>query len=158
MTVNSAPPRPHDHTYPGLPDAGSGPSAPPAARPAGRRIGFLVAIPLLAAGIGFGLVATVIALNRPAPTPAPPASKPGPVLVVKGSGTKQTRVFTTGTDWTLQYSVGCPLVVVEYTGTHHATIVDTTGSAQDEVRRRGDAGRHYLEVRSTCSWALTAIG
>jgi hypothetical protein len=166
--VLSAPP---DHTYPGLPDPH--PAAPPPPRPLPsptptNRVK-LVAVPVLAAGLGFGLVAAVITVGglRPRPPAASPAPSPSPrnLLVVRGGGTNGTRVFTTGTDWHLAYTFDCPrrggFVVSEYSGssTPSAVLVDsTTTKGAGAVPRRSDPGTHYLEVRSACSWTLTAIG
>jgi hypothetical protein len=161
--VNLAPPRP-DHTYPGLPDPIS---APPAARPVVRRIGRrrngygALALPVLAAGLGFGLVAGVIALARPEPPkPAPSVKKTTNILVAKGRGTQTTGVFITGRQWTLRYTFTCTgtggFTLVEDRATTLVAATKSTGAG--DVPRRDDPGSHVIEVRSTCSWTLTAIG
>ena len=164
----SAPP---DHTYPGLPDTAPAAPPPPRPRPSPSRTNWLklVAVPVLAAALGFGLVAAVITVGglRPRPPRASPAPSPSPrnLLVVRGGGTNRTRAFGTGTDWSLTYTFDCPrtggFVVTEYPGPGgpSAVLVNSPASGgTGTVRQHADPGEHYLEVRSACSWTLTAIG
>lgn len=163
ITVNLAPPRP-DHTYPGLPDPISAPPSPNrrAVRIPRRRKGYVAyAVPVLAAGLSFGLVAGVVALTRPEPAkPTPPARKAANVLLVKGTGTHTTRAFITGREWTLKYTFACTgaegFTVVEDRATTLVQATKSTGAG--EIPRHDDPGTHVIEVRSACSWTLSAVG
>jgi len=112
--------------------------------------------------LGFGAVATVIEL-RPGPPVRSPAPAPSArnLLIVKGSGSKQTRVFTTGTDWRLAYSYACPdratFVVTAYPK-RDVLVNESATSGSDSVVRHGAPGARRLEVNSPCAWTLVVTG
>ena len=160
--MNLAPPAPaRDHTYPGLPDPIPAAPAPPVPAPR-RRTRWTLAVPLLAAALGFVAVAAVIELrpSPPNPSPAPPPAARN-LLVVKGSGTRRTRVFTTGTDWRLAYSYACPgratFVVTAYPE-RDVLVNESAATGSDSVTRHGAPGTRRLEVDSPCTWTLTVTG
>ncbi len=163
VTVNSAPPayRP-DPMYPGLPDA---PATPPREhRPDARKPRpWLVMAPVLAAVLGFGLTAGLITVDRPRRVAAPvptPARSPVNLLVATGAGTHETRAFISGRDWTLRYTFECAgrggFTVVEDRNT--TVVASREDKGAGVIARHGDPGTHVLDVSSTCTWTLTAIG
>lgn len=119
-----------------------------------------------AAAVTIGDGAAPAATHAPA-TQAPPAG-PKVLLKVNGNGIKKTQIFTTGAEWTLGYSYDCSgfggqgnFIVTEYDSGGDPTDVlvnalDAKGS--DTVPQHGDAGSHYLEINSECSWSVTVTG
>jgi hypothetical protein len=101
------------------------------------------------------------------PTKAAPPTKPaGPktVLTAHGSGIKKTAKFTTGDDWTIHWTYNCSgffggkgnFVVTVYTdgGLDDIAVNELGKKGSDASPEYDDAGTHYLEVNSECSWTL----
>jgi len=101
----------------------------------------------------------------PATTPAP---TPTVLLDQSGSGSVQTKPFTTTGDWTVTYTFDCS--AYGSSGNFQTYIDNTDGSyntdtGANELATSGgntdyyyDAGEHYIEVNSECSWHITVKG
>lgn len=151
--------------------------APP---PRGSRKGW-AAIGCLGAGGLFMLVAAVAA-SHPSPS-SPSATLPGtqaaapaarstaaakPVIVATftGSGAQKTPQFTTTATWALSYAFDCSsfgykgnFVVLTDGGSDFsgASVNDLAMSKSAVTYAYDDAGTHYLEVNSECSWTVKVI-
>ena len=109
-----------------------------------------VGSPAPAAGAGTG------AASAPASSAAPTQTV---VLNLSGSGEQTTQAFSTGPDWGVTYSYDCSsfgsegnFILTDETGMPMANVLGTSGSAT--TYQHDDAGRHYLQVDSECSWTL----
>ncbi|MBS2965266.1 hypothetical protein KGA66_19610 [Actinocrinis puniceicyclus] len=95
---------------------------------------------------------------------APVAPAKHVALTVKGEGTKTTKTFSTGDDWSIAYTFNCASFGSQgnfqiYTYTD-GSLSDTPVNALDEkgsdtTYEHGDSGTHYLEINSECSWTVT---
>ncbi len=149
--------------YPGVPDGPLAPVRAPAPEAVGKKPRvWPVIVPVLAAGLGFGLTAGLIAIDRPGSLPPSPTPSAAPVnlLVVTGAGTHETRAFISGRAWALRYTFDCTgragFTVVEDRNT--TLVASKEGKGAGVVTRQQDPGTHVLAVSSDCDWTLTAIG
>jgi hypothetical protein len=98
-------------------------------------------------------------------TDAPSTSGKGkPILSFEGSAVEQSKVFTTGPDWRLDYTYDC---TSESSNGFAVFEHGSDGSMQDILLKEGnrtgasskdvhdDAGSHYLYVTSNCDWSIT---
>jgi hypothetical protein len=105
--------------------------------------------------------------KAPAPASKAPASTTTSVVATfSGSGIKNTPTFTVSATWKLDYTYDCAdaggsgnFIVDEDGGN------DMTGASVNELGASGssstwvynDAGTHYLEVDSECSWTMKIV-
>lgn len=101
------------------------------------------------------------------PSSAPPSSAPPAptvVLTLSGNGTKTTKSFTTGDDWSIKYTFDCSnfddkgnFQVYTYTDGSMGDIPvnELAASGADTTYEHGDPGSHYLEINSECDWTVT---
>jgi hypothetical protein len=97
---------------------------------------------------------------------APASTATSVVATFSGSGIKNTPTFTVGATWKLDYTYDCAdaggsgnFIVDEDGGN------DMTGASVNELGASGssstwvynDAGTHYLEVDSECSWTMKIV-
>lgn len=84
------------------------------------------------------------------------------VLHQAGNGIKNTPSFTTGADWSVSYTFNCAAFGDKGNfsitdGAQLAAVLvsalDTKGA--DTTYQHDDAGKHYLEIDSECSWSVT---
>ncbi|MGH3291143.1 MAG: helix-turn-helix domain-containing protein [Trebonia sp.] len=105
----------------------------------------------------------------PPPAPAAPSSSP-PSLAGKtiatfsGSGIENTPKFTVPDTWKLDYSFDCSnfgykgnFQVYEDGGFSGLTVSDLAMSKSGSTYAYDDAGTHYLEINSECSWQVQVI-
>jgi hypothetical protein len=103
-----------------------------------------------------------------APGPATPAAtgagNPRVVATFSGSGQENTSRFTVSATWKLSYSFNCAsfggsgnFVVFEDGGQDLSgvTVNELAASKTGTSWAYGDAGSHYLEIDSECSWSVT---
>ncbi|GAA2375202.1 hypothetical protein [Dactylosporangium salmoneum] len=102
------------------------------------------------------------------PPPSQAAAQPKQIIKVSGNGIKKTAMFTTGAEWTLVYSYDCSKF--GSSGNFQVFEYDDSGAPQDvlanELDKKGndsvpqhaDAGQHYLQANSECSWTITVMG
>jgi len=83
----------------------------------------------------------------------------------RGSGIENTSRFTTPSTWTLRWSYNCAsfgqsgnFAVLENGGAAGVTVNELGMHGHGTTHGYNDAGRHYLEVDSECSWSMKAIG
>jgi hypothetical protein len=105
----------------------------------------------------------------PSSAPAPPSSSPPSlagktVATFSGSGIENTPKFTVTDTWKLSYSFDCSTFgykgnfqVYEDGGFSGVTVNDLATSKSGSTYAYGDAGTHYLEVNSECSWSVKVI-
>jgi hypothetical protein len=103
-------------------------------------------------------------------SPAAPATTAAPrqMLNVSGDGIKTTATFATGAEWTLTYTYDCTdfgssgnFIVSEYSsdGSPTSVLVNLVGAkGSDTVPVHADAGQHYLQLNSECTWTVAASG
>jgi hypothetical protein len=136
------------------------PPAPPKASS-----GCLVAAVAVVALLGFGLLATLLAVadREPAPpaTIAPPP--PGAVLLSEQGRGPLTAVLSSGTAWALHWSFDCAArpagsgtFAIELHGPVRPSGVDERG-ARGNGTEHAAAGTYRLTVRSSCLWTLIAV-
>jgi hypothetical protein len=104
--------------------------------------------------------------------PAKAAAKAAPktagktVATFTGSGTQKTAQFTASSTWKLAYSFDCStfgykgnFVVFEDGGSDFSgvTVTDLALSKSATTYAYNDAGTHYLEINSECSWTAKVI-
>ena len=91
---------------------------------------------------------------------------PRTVATYSGSGNQTTPVFTTTATWQLVYSFNCSefgtparAEVVEGDGVRPGKVLVNTRTfrAEGSTHVNGDAGSHYLQVNSPCSWAVKVV-
>lgn len=181
----NSPPR-QDGTRPRQPQYAPSPYAPrPPRRPswAARHKGLTVFLSLcgLVFVIGIAAAAASPSSSSPsaasAPPPAqtqaavPPASSRAAVAAAKtvatfsGSGITNTAQFTVSSTWKLDYSFDCSnfgyagnFIVMEDGGLSSAMNVNELAmSKTGSSYAYDDAGTHYIEVNSECSWTLKVI-
>ncbi|WP_037606244.1 hypothetical protein [Streptacidiphilus rugosus] len=96
-----------------------------------------------------------------APTTAA-ASPAGPLLKVSGNGIKNTKQFTTGDNWTINYTYDCSKifggngnfqVYVDYP--NGDIPVNELGAKGASSSTATGAGTHTLKVASECPWTVT---
>lgn len=107
----------------------------------------------------------------PASPPAPASSAPASpslaghvVATFSGSGIENTATFTVTATWKLDYSFDCTnfgyqgnFQVYEYGGSSGLSSVMVNDLATGKTASTyayGDAGTHYLEINSECSWTV----
>lgn len=100
-------------------------------------------------------------------TSAPPAATAGKtVATFSGSGIQNTAKFTVTDTWKLSYSFDCSgfgssgnFIVNEDGGSDfNGASVNELGSGKSgSTYAYGDAGTHYLQVNSECSWNVKVI-
>lgn len=141
-------------------------------RPRKKHTGLKIAL-----GAGGGILAlVVIAAAASSGSPraaagAPPAhaaaAKPVTVATFTGSGAQKTAPFTVPASWRLDYSFDCSgfgykgnFVVLTDSGSDYngATVNDLAMSKAAVTYAYGDAGTHYLDVNSECSWKIKVTG
>lgn len=98
-----------------------------------------------------------------APAPAPAEAKT--LLTLKGNGIKNTTRFTTGDNWTINYTYDCTKILG---GQGNFTIYVDYPSGDIPVNELGakgassstatGAGPHTMKVASECPWTLTVTG
>lgn len=96
------------------------------------------------------------------------APKPVAVLDVTGTGTKQTKKFTTpGDDWTLSYRYDCSnfgsqgnfqVYVYDTASGLPDVAVNELGAGKRDATEEHQGGTFYLEVNSECSWHIVVTG
>lgn len=111
------------------------------------------------------------AASSPAPAksqqaPAPAASTPAPaapatVLTLKGNGIKNSPKFTTGNDWTVNYTYDCSSFGMKGNFQVYVDFPDGD-SPVNELGEKGasssaetGAGSHSLKINSECDWTVT---
>lgn len=109
-----------------------------------------------------GDVASQAPVSVAPPSPTPPATQV--VLTFTGDGTKTSKTFTTGDDWSIKYTFDCSTFgsagnfqVYTYTGGSMSGIPvnELKNSGNDTTYQHNDSGMHYLEVNSECGWTVT---
>ncbi len=132
---------------------------------------FIVAVTIVAASGGDGPVASTAAQ---APETSPPAASSSPaaapeaartVATFSGSGQQNTPQFTVTATWKLDYSFNCAsfgqvgnFQVYEDGGNDFSLSVnDLATSKGASTWAYSDAGSHYLQVNSECSWTMKVI-
>lgn len=113
-------------------------------------------------GIILTVVDTAAGKTCAAPVASTPAAAPATVLKVSGNGIKNTKQFTTGDNWTINYSYDCSgtfggegnfQVYVDYpTGD---VAVNELGAKGASSSAETGAGTHSLKVASECPWTVT---
>ncbi|MGH3206859.1 MAG: hypothetical protein ACRDNO_03780, partial [Trebonia sp.] len=103
---------------------------------------------------------------------AAPASSAPAVAAVKtvatfsGSGIKNTPRFTVSSTWKLAYTYDCSAMdgtgnfIVDEDGgadLNGATVDELGAGGSSSTMVYGDAGTHYLQVNSECSWTVKVI-
>ncbi len=108
----------------------------------------------------------------PPPTAPPPTTAPGPVTVfsASGSGSKNTQVFNTPSEWQLQYTFDCSafgpegnfIVDAEPASGGYdprAPRVNDFGPGKSDVTyAHNDAGAKFLRINSECDWSVRVVG
>lgn len=146
-------------------------SAPSSARTIPLWSAPVIAITALLVGVAIGVSGGKGGTGSAA-GPAPAASRTtakSPAVAAKkvvlhqaGNGIKNTPSFTTGADWSVSYTFNCAgfgdkgnFSITD--GTQLAAVLasalDTKGA--DTTYQHDDAGKHYLEIDSECSWTVT---
>jgi hypothetical protein len=170
--------------YPPQPQYAPSPYAPrPPRRPswAARHKGLTVFLSLcgLVFVIGIAAAAASTSSSSPSAASAPPAqtqaAPPAPsraavataktVATFSGSGITNTAQFTVSSTWKLDYSFDCSnfgyagnFIVMEDGGLSGAMNVNELAmSKTGSSYAYNDAGTHYIEVNSECSWTLKVI-
>ena len=98
--------------------------------------------------------------------PAPPANQI--IVRLNGSGEQNTQAFTTPANWHLSWSYwDCPgesnFIVTEYNADGSPALngvsVNELGTGRGPVATYAydDAGTHYFQVISECSWSLVPV-
>ncbi|HEX3514572.1 MAG TPA: hypothetical protein VHT26_11295 [Trebonia sp.] len=108
--------------------------------------------------------------SSPAAPPPPQSSAPSlaghTVATFSGSGIENTAKFTVTDTWKLDYSFDCSsfgtsgnFIVNEDGGSDFSGVtVNELGTGKSgSTYAYGDAGAHYLEINSECSWNVTVI-
>lgn len=100
-------------------------------------------------------------------TSAPPAAPAGKtVATFSGSGIERTAKFTVTDTWKLDYSFDCSsfgtsgnFIVNEDGGSDFsgASVNELGTGKSGSTYAYGDAGTHYLEINSECSWSVEVI-
>jgi hypothetical protein len=147
-----------------MPQYGQPAPAAPKSKAKGRA-GLNCGILVLLAVIG---VTAAAMTSKGAPTAssaaaAPPAAATT-LLTLKGTGTKTTAQFTTGSNWTVGYTYDCARLAGNFTG--NFTVTDETKMLLvDEIKLKGSgsspqyaAGTHHLQINSECDWTITVTG
>jgi hypothetical protein len=100
----------------------------------------------------------------PASTAATTAADPQVVATFSGSGQESTSRFTVSATWKLSYSFNCAsfggsgnFIVFEDGGKDlgGVTVNELATSKSGTIWAYDDAGPHYLEIDSECSWSVT---
>jgi hypothetical protein len=100
-----------------------------------------------------------------AAAPAPAPAKPKTLLTLKGNGIKNGPQFTTGDNWTINYTYDCRSfsggqgnfsVYVDYP--NGDIPVNELGAKGASSSTATGAGVHTLKVASECPWTLTVTG
>lgn len=109
-----------------------------------------------------------VAATIPDPYADTTSSKPKTLLSQSGNGSSQTKSFTADSNWTVAYTYNCS--GVGGTGNFQFDVGNPDGSyntdiGANELGASGgntdyyyDAGTHYLEINSECSWHVTVKG
>lgn len=174
----AAPPGPYRPPQPFYGYQGAPPQLrPPRPRPRKSRKGLAFAV-FGAAGALVAVIAAVSA-SHPSPSQSPaapgsaaapaqgtaPAAAPETVATFSGSGITNTPQFAVSSTWKLDYSFDCSgfgdgtgnFIILE-DGTYGAMEVDELAASKTgSSYAYDDAGTHYLEVDSECSWTLKII-
>lgn len=116
---------------------------------------------LAAAAAVAAFFALVFILYGGKTTPAAPHT----VATFSGSGDQNTTRFTVGGTWKLSYSFDCSpsggggnfMVYEDGTGGSAVTVNDIGDGESASTMAYGDAGTHYLEILSECSWTVKVI-
>lgn len=99
------------------------------------------------------------------PTTAPTtaaAAAAGPLLKVSGNGIKNTKQFTTGDNWTINYTYDCT-GVMGGTGNFQVYVdypngdipVNELGAKGSSSSTATGSGSHTLKIASECPWTVT---
>ena len=138
-------------------------------------IGGLVVAGIIISAVSAGSKGTgsspgsTVAASAPAPASSAAAAKPAKartVVTFSGSGQESTPKFTVTSTWKLDYSFNCAtfgqagnFAVLEDGGSDLSgvtvNVLATSKTASSWAY--GDAGSHYLEIDSECSWTVTVI-
>jgi hypothetical protein len=116
-------------------------------------------------------IASSAPAEAPSPTPtpthtqAPPKPSAHTVATFSGSGQENTPKFTVTDTWKLKYSFDCSsfgqsgnFQVYEDGGSDFSLSVnDLAISKSSSTYAYGDAGTHYLQINSECSWSVKVI-
>jgi hypothetical protein len=103
-----------------------------------------------------------------AATTAPPSASPSPaartVATYSGSGIENTPQFSVTATWKLDYSFDCSdfgssgnFIVMEDGSFGAMNVNGLAMSKSGSSYAYDDAGRHYLEINSECSWSVKII-
>jgi hypothetical protein len=113
-----------------------------------------------------GSTATQAAAPSSAPgttAPPPPSFTPHTVATYSGSGIENTPKFTVTASWKLAYSFDCSnfgtsgnFQVFEDGGFNILTN-DLAASKSASTMQYSDAGTHYLQINSECSWTVKIV-
>jgi hypothetical protein len=126
--------------------------------------GITGAITVLIAGVI--TVPAAYAAPASATHPAAAAAKARTVDTFKGSGDERTRRFWVTSTWKLSYQFSCKsfgdagnFIVWEDGGSdfNGVEVNDLAMSKTASTWAYDDAGRHYLQIISECSWTLKII-
>jgi hypothetical protein len=99
-----------------------------------------------------------------APVATAAAAAPRVVATFSGSGQENTSRFTVSASWKLSYSFSCAsfgssgnFIVFEDGGKdlNGVTVNELGASKSGSSWAYGDAGTHYLQIDSECSWSVT---
>ena len=133
----------------------------------------IIAVAASGGGKTGGTPAATSATTSPAAAATPAAAaapKPHVIARFAGSGIESTRQFTIGGagSWVLRWSYNC--AAFGQSGNFQVDEdkggADFNGANVNELGRHGhglthvysDAGRHFLEVDSECSWRMRVVG
>ena len=139
---------------------------------------FIVAV-VIAASRGSGPAASTAAQapqTSPAAASSPPAASSSPaaaapaavrtIATFSGSGIENTPEFTVTSTWKLDYTFSCAAFgssgnfqVFEDGGSdfNGVSVNELSAGQTGSTWAYGDAGTHYLEVNSECSWTVKVI-
>lgn len=113
-----------------------------------------------------GLAAAGFMVPAAHAAPASAAAKAHTVATFKGSGEAKTRRFWVTSTWKLSYSFNCKsfggagnFIVMEDGGSdfNGVDVNDLANGKTASTWAYDDAGRHYLQVISECSWTMKVI-
>lgn len=90
------------------------------------------------------------------------AAPAGPLLKVTGNGIKNTKAFTTGDNWTINYSYDCT-GIMGGTGNFQVYVdypngdipVNEMGAKGSSSSTATGSGSHTLKIVSECPWTVT---
>ena len=88
------------------------------------------------------------------------------MVTFTGSGTEKTATFTVASTWALSYAFDCTsfgykgnfVVLTDGGGDFNGATVNALAMSKSaSTYAYNDAGTHYLEINSECSWSIKVI-